>query len=277
MPAPNEMVWYKWFPAKALTSLRWSSLSVTEEGVYRRMYDLASLAQPSSRRGYFYEHDKPADIISVWKFLRIDTRTGRKCLKKFAEMQLMTQDENGAWGFPNFARHQRKGPLRVRHDGLGTAEVREQQEDIGAESGQTWGKIGTPDAEADTEAETEAEDGVITPPISDLAKLINHYCFRFPKALHAKPAKYQECREHFERAIARGITVKAMLAHMEVLQAAGNMAPTPWELFDPIDPHKRQGAHEDTREERSARDKKLQDEYEKRRKEIAEKEKHGLG
>ena len=136
MPAPNEFVWYKWFPAKAMTSLRWASLTVTEEGVYRRLYDLASLAQPADRRGYFYEHDQAASLNEVLKFLRIDARTGHKCVEKFAKLGLMAKDKNGAWGFPDFAKHQRGGNLRQRPDGLGSAEAAQIRHRFGTKSGQ---------------------------------------------------------------------------------------------------------------------------------------------
>ena len=150
MSAPNEFVWYKWWPAKALTSLRWASLTVTEEGVYRRLYDLASLAQPSSRRGYFYEHDVPASTKEVLNFLRIDTRTGQKCIDKFAKMQLMNQDENGAWGFPNFGKHQRGAMLRPRPDGLGSAEAK-------AKSQQIRDKIGATDKDIDVDVDKDKD------------------------------------------------------------------------------------------------------------------------
>ena len=156
MPAPNEMVWYKWFPAKCLTSLRWTTLTLEQEGLYRRLYDLAALAQPSERRGWFYEHERPSPLAEVFHALRIQHTKGRAIVKQLASKGLMGQDENGAWGFPNFAKHQRGAPLRPRPDGLGTAEV-------GAESVQNRCRIGAADADADADAETKNNDSCSEP------------------------------------------------------------------------------------------------------------------
>ncbi|MCK4306440.1 MAG: hypothetical protein KAY24_19520 [Candidatus Eisenbacteria sp.] len=123
MPAPNEMVWYKWFPVKAMTSVRFATLTLEEEGFYRRLYDLASIAQPSIRRGWVYEHDKPATIKEIGIMLKTGTKRTEKFLKLLAERGLVIQDNDGAWGFPNFAKHQRRANLRPRADGLGSAET----------------------------------------------------------------------------------------------------------------------------------------------------------
>lgn len=156
MPAPNEMVWYKWFPAKALTSLRWSSLTLEQEGFYRRLYDIASLAQPSNRRGWVYEHDRPASLTEIFHALRIHHSTGHALVRQLADKGLLTQDENGAWGFPNFHKHQWHAPLRQRTDGLGTAESGDKRAELG-------GKRAL-DAEAYTkEADAEKEALVDSP------------------------------------------------------------------------------------------------------------------
>ena len=137
MPAPNEYSWYKWHPAKALTSLRWLSLSLSQEGFYRRLYDWASLAQPSSRRGFLYEHDQPATLQQLCNMTRTrDAKATQKLLHVLAEKGLMCQDENGAWGFTNFGKHQRDANLRVRKDGLGEAEAAHNRDKIGAQSAQ---------------------------------------------------------------------------------------------------------------------------------------------
>jgi hypothetical protein len=49
-----------------------------------------------------------------------------------AKKGLMCQDENGAWGFPNFAKQQRNANLRVRSDGLGSSELGHNRRKIGA-------------------------------------------------------------------------------------------------------------------------------------------------
>ena len=235
MPSPNNNVWYKWFPAKCLTSTRWTSLSLTEEGVYRRLYDLASLAQPSERRGYFYEHNRAICMKNVWKMLRISPRTGEKCLVKLSAIGLMHQDENGAWGFPNFARHQRKANLRPRSDGLGSAE----RDISGAESGQNRDTEAEAYKCTDAEAEKERTDArAKAVKIADEAKLINEFTIRFPKSLWAKAPKYENLKQHFVEALARGSTVKALIEQMDRTMKAGNMAPKPWEITNPVDPHK---------------------------------------
>jgi hypothetical protein len=153
MPAPNEMVWYKWWPVKALTSLRWGSLTLAQEGFYRRLYDWAAIAQPSDKRGYLYEHNVPLSIAKITRAARTrDANATQQMLKCMSDKGLMVQDENGAWGFPNFSKHQRHTPLQQRADGLGSAEAAAGQGKIGAESGQNRA------IEEDTETEEEEEE-----------------------------------------------------------------------------------------------------------------------
>ncbi len=236
MPAPNENVWYKWFPAKALTSLRWTSLTLEQEGFYRRLYDLAALAQPSIRRGWFYEHDRPCPLKQVFQTLHIHHTTGYALVRQLARKGLLAQDENGAWGFPNFARHQRKANLRVRSDGLGSAE----RDKSGAESGQDRDTEAEAYKCTEAEAEKEQTDARAKKPveITDEAKLINEFTIRFPKSLWAKAPKYENLKQHFVEALARGSTVKALIEQMDRTMKAGNMAPKPWEITNPVDPHK---------------------------------------
>lgn len=162
MPAPNEFVWYKWFPVKAITSIRWQSLTLAQKGFYRELYDWAAIAQPSSRRGYLYEHDKPATLADIVHMTHSrNAHAVQKHLNVLADKGLMCQDENGAWGFTNFAKHQHGGPLRVRKDGLGTAEIRGR---IGPESVGNRSESGQTDADVDADAVKRTSHGPDVPP-----------------------------------------------------------------------------------------------------------------
>ena len=163
MPAPNELVWYKWFPVKAITSLRWQSLTLAQEGFYRRLYDWAAIAQPSFRRGYLYEHDTPASIADVVRISRVrDANAAQTLLNLLQKKGLMLQDENGAWGFTNFAKHQRNSKLRVRSDGIGSAKSDENL-------AQNRRRIGAIEAEAESRCkETQQQSTVAASLIAEM-------------------------------------------------------------------------------------------------------------
>ena len=68
--------WYKWFPGRALSSPRWLELTIEQEGYYRRLYDLASLSKPASKRGWLYANGHPMLCQSFHSALRIPNDIG---------------------------------------------------------------------------------------------------------------------------------------------------------------------------------------------------------
>jgi len=63
---------------------------------------------------------------------RRNVKATQKVLDVLAKKGLMCQDENGAWGFPDFAKQQRNANLRVRDDGLGSSKLGQNRRKIGA-------------------------------------------------------------------------------------------------------------------------------------------------
>lgn len=225
MPAPNELVWYKWFPVKAMTSLRFVTLTLAEEGFYRRLYDLASIAQPSNRRGYVYEHDRPASVPEIARMLRTRSTIAAKMLQKFAQKGLVEQDENGAWGFSNFAKHQQGGPLRKRKDGLGSAEA-------GTQSVVNRSETGRIDADADAEVQKKEKNPPIPP---------SHDALEFDAELKLVERLYNEDRTTIKTATwaksikvakANGATHEQIEGRLNALIAGSGVVPEPWKVFE---------------------------------------------
>lgn len=113
----EKWAWYKWFPGKARSSMRWILLTLEEEGYYRRLYDAASLSTPASKRGWLYANGRPMSPEKIHEALLIDNNTGRTLLASLLKRGLITRNRAGAYGFPNFAKHQWHANLRPRREG----------------------------------------------------------------------------------------------------------------------------------------------------------------
>lgn len=297
--ARHEYSWYKWWPTKALTSTRWVNLTLEEEGFYRRMYDWASISEPASKRGFMYLNGSPMSVEMISKTLHIPKADCENHLSSLKHVGLITRNKAGAWGFPDFARHQRGANLQVRKSATKQMPKRDKSDaglmpkvppeiDIEIEEEtetkqQGKGRVKEPvndsqEMSTHTEAEAEAPPlrGGRNEEISEAQDLVNQFAFSFPKSYHAKDARHEKCLEHFEVALARGVKAKHVRGEMARLVEAGNLAPTPWEICAPLDPQRPQVASE-TKAHRSERHKKLQKEYEDMLKRREQEEKEWTG
>lgn len=130
----NNMNWYKWWPQKCLSSIKWLSLSLEEEGLYRRLYDFASLSQPSDKRGWLYTDGVPTSQSDLRVASRLHASKFRVNFQSLLKKKLLTQDENGAYGFPNFAKHQRNSNLRPRVQNKRGTKVEQNKDEIGLQN-----------------------------------------------------------------------------------------------------------------------------------------------
>ena len=110
----NDYAWFKWHPGKARTSARWLQLTLEEEGYYHRLYDMASLSQPASKRGWLYADGVPLAIETVHRILLIEIDSATRCLARLQKLGLISRNTAGAYGFPDFAKHQRGANLQPR-------------------------------------------------------------------------------------------------------------------------------------------------------------------
>ena len=148
----RDLPWYKWWPSKALSSVRWAQLTLEQEGFYRRLYDLAALSKPDDKRGWLYDNGQPLAEQTLWHLLRTHHTKGRALLRQLASKGLVTQDANGAWGFPEFAKHQRGAYLRPSTPGRQAPRKEQDRNGIGALEGEV-------DVEVDVEVDKEGERG----------------------------------------------------------------------------------------------------------------------
>lgn len=144
----NNMPWYKWHPTKCLSSIRWLSLSLEEEGLYRRLYDFASLSQPSDKRGWLYTDGVPTSRSDLRVASRLHASKFRVNFELLLKKKLITIDNNGAYGFPSFAKHQRKANLRPRPP-----------KQAGPNVGQNGGKVGLQSKEEELRRKNKEEEG----------------------------------------------------------------------------------------------------------------------
>lgn len=118
MPRAKELAWYKWFPFKARSSWRWNSLTIAEEGAFRRLYDIAAMANGPARRGeLWFTETKPYADRDIARLLRIPINRWRKIRAKLVDtFELLKQRPSGIYYFPNFRKHQHQAGLRWRND-----------------------------------------------------------------------------------------------------------------------------------------------------------------
>lgn len=118
MPKDKAFAWYKWWAGRARSSERWRSLTITEEGAFRRLYDIAALADDPAHRGQlWFTSEEPYNDDQIALVLRVPKKTWRTISAKLLQLKLITQNtEANVYTFPDFAKHQHSAGLRHRTD-----------------------------------------------------------------------------------------------------------------------------------------------------------------
>ncbi len=92
--------------------------------------------------------------------------------------------------------------------------------------------------------ELKKEGGATTSPgkpstdTDNINALETAYRERFSGSTWRQGSMRSKLRQQFNDALKRGCKVKDIINEMDVAIKAGNLAPKPWELTDPVDPHK---------------------------------------
>jgi len=108
----HDLPFLKWYPYKAMSSVRWRMLSLAEKGLFHELYDLASTCSP---RGSLYSQDCPLSIEDLASACHSDANTIGPMLSNLLELGLLTIDPSGGYVCPQWNKHQRNGPLRRRN------------------------------------------------------------------------------------------------------------------------------------------------------------------
>jgi len=137
----KNLAWLKWYSEKARTSVRWAKLSLAEKGLFRELMDIAAGCTP---RGSLYSNSEPISNEDLAFILREEAETIAALLDKPMSLKLICRDDNDALYFPDWKRHQRKGPLRLRTPQKGAV-------------GQEWGDDGAQEVDIDIEVEEEVD------------------------------------------------------------------------------------------------------------------------
>lgn len=120
MPKDRALSWYKWWPFKARGSKRFDTLTITEEGAYRRLYDHASMAENPSRRGeLWFSPNVPYDDDEIARsIMRVNRAAWVRIREKLIKRELLSVYTNGTnlqiYYFPDYAKHQHDAGLRQR-------------------------------------------------------------------------------------------------------------------------------------------------------------------
>jgi len=137
----RSLPFVKWFPARARESHRWRRLTLEQKGFFHELYDWAATLEP---RGTLVSGGVPLAIPDIAWELRLEPAKATELLKALLDSRHLAQNEKGVYFFPDFKRHQRQGPLRVRES---------EKELIGTGLGQLWDNSGAQDVEEGPEEE----------------------------------------------------------------------------------------------------------------------------
>lgn len=105
----ESLPWYKWFPTRSRTSLRWQSLSLEARGLFRELYDMAAI---SKTRGSLVAPEGLDVRQALAAALGMPVDRFDAILEPMVRMKLVELPDAQTLVFPDFASHQHDSPAR---------------------------------------------------------------------------------------------------------------------------------------------------------------------